>query len=129
MEIGSSFDNHSLSATVTIIDHGIGIGDKDLPHIFDEYFYTPRAALHNRTSSGIGLSIVKTVAENNKLNIRVSSEQNVGTIFSVVFQGAKSAPAMEKSVQQTESLIARPANPPVELPEPDKDESHLAPIH
>ena len=129
VEIGSSFDKHSLSATVTIIDHGIGIGDKDLPHIFDEYFYTPRAALHNRTSSGIGLSIVKTVAENNKLNIRVSSEQNVGTTFSVVFHNAKSVPAMEKSLQQTESLIARPANSPVELPEPDKSESHLAPIH
>jgi signal transduction histidine kinase len=44
LEIGSSFDKQRLSATVTIIDHGIGIGDKDLPHIFDEYFYTPRAA-------------------------------------------------------------------------------------
>jgi hypothetical protein len=84
--------------------------------------------LHNRTSSGIGLSIVKTVAENNKLNIRVSSEQNVGTTFSVVFYNAKSAPAMEKSLQQTESLIARPANPPVELPEPGKGKS-FAPIH
>lgn len=128
VEIGSSFDKQSLSATVTIIDHGIGISDKDLPHIFDEYFYTPRAALHNRTSSGIGLSIVKTVAENNKLNIKVSSEQNVGTIFSVVFQGAKSASAIEKSLQQTEGLIARAANSPTELPEPDKSESHLAPI-
>ncbi len=129
VEIASSLDKHSLSAAVTIIDHGIGIGDKDLPHIFDEYFYTPRAALHNRTSSGIGLSIVKTVAENNKLHIKVSSEQNVGTTFSVVFQGAKSAPAIEKSVQQTENLIAHPANSPVELPEPDKNESHLASIH
>jgi signal transduction histidine kinase len=90
VEIASAFDKQDFSATVTIIDHGIGIGDKDLPHIFDEYFYTPRAALHNRTSSGIGLSIVKTVAENNKLYIKVLSEQNVGTIFSVVFQGAKS---------------------------------------
>jgi two-component system, OmpR family, phosphate regulon sensor histidine kinase PhoR len=129
VEIGSSFDKQSLSAAVTIIDHGIGIGDKDLPHIFDEYFYTPRAVLHNRTSSGIGLSIVKTVAENNKLRIKVSSEQNIGTIFSVVFQGAKSAPAIEKSLRKTEGLIAHPANSPVELPEPGKNESHFAPIH
>ena len=89
VEIASAIDKRDSSASVTIIDHGIGIGDKDLPHIFDEYFYTPRAALHNRTSSGIGLSIVKTVAENNKLHIKVLSEQNVGTIFSVIFQGAK----------------------------------------
>lgn len=97
VEIASAIDKQDFSATVTIIDHGIGIEDKDLPHIFDEYFYTPRAALHNRTSSGIGLSIVKTVAENNKLHIKVLSEQNVGTIFSVVFQGAKNSFASEKS--------------------------------
>ncbi len=97
VEIASAIDKRDSSASVTIIDHGIGIGDKDLPHIFDEYFYTPRAALHNRTSSGIGLSIVKTVAENNKLHIKVLSEQNVGTIFSVVFQGAKSSFVPQKS--------------------------------
>src|SRR5687768_4799552 len=78
VEIATSIDHQNLSAAVTVVDHGIGIGDKDLPHIFDEYFYTPRAALHNRTSSGIGLSIVKTVAENNNLQIRISSEQNAG---------------------------------------------------
>ena len=105
MEISSVFDRHSSSATVLVVDHGIGIGDKDLPHIFDEYFYTPRAALHNRTSSGIGLSIVKTVAENNKLNIKVSSEQNVGTTFSVVFPGAKNAPVPGKLVQQAAALL------------------------
>jgi signal transduction histidine kinase len=97
IEIASAFDKQDFSATVTIIDHGIGIGDKDLPHIFDEYFYTPRATLHNRTSSGIGLSIVKTVAENNRLYIKVLSEQNVGTIFSVVFQGAKSPSVPRKN--------------------------------
>lgn len=97
VEIASAFDKQDFSATVTIIDHGIGIGDKDLPHIFDEYFYTPRATLHNRTSSGIGLSIVKTVAENNRLYIKVLSEQNVGTIFSVVFQGAKSPSVPRKN--------------------------------
>jgi len=106
VEISSIFDRQSSSATVTVADHGIGIGDKDLPHIFDEYFYTPRAALHNRTSSGIGLSIVKTVAENNKLNIKVSSEQNVGTTFSVVFPRTKDAPVSEHLMQQAVALLS-----------------------
>ncbi|MDN5882350.1 MAG: HAMP domain-containing histidine kinase [Nitrosospira sp.] len=89
VEIASAIDKQSLCAVVTVADHGIGIGDKDLPHIFDEYFYTPRAALHNRKSSGIGLSIVKTVAANNKLHIRVASEHSKGTTFFVDFPGAK----------------------------------------
>lgn len=100
VEIVSSFNRQSLSTVVTVIDHGIGIGDKDLPHIFDEYFYAPRAALHNRTSSGIGLSIVKTVAENNKLHIKVSSEHEVGTAFSVLFQYAGNASDADRGVQQ-----------------------------
>ena len=87
VEIASAIDKQNSSATVMIVDHGIGIADKDLPHIFDEYFYTPKAVLHNRASSGIGLSIVKTVAENNKLHIKVSSESNVGTTFFITFYG------------------------------------------
>ena len=116
VEIVSAMDKEGLSAAVTVIDHGIGIGDNELPHIFDEYFYTPRAVLHNRTSSGIGLSIVKTVAVNNKLHIKVSSEQNVGTTFSVIFQGAKSASLIEKGLQQTGNPIANPADSPIESP-------------
>jgi signal transduction histidine kinase len=103
VEIVSNFNRASSSAVVTVIDHGIGIGDKDLPHIFDEYFYAPRAALHNRTSSGIGLSIVKTVAENNKLHIKVSSEHEVGTAFSVLFQYPENALDTETSIPRTNS--------------------------
>ena len=108
VEVSALFDIRDSSAIVSVIDHGIGIADKDLPHIFDEYFYTPRAALHNRTSSGIGLSIVKTVAENNKLHIKVSSEQNVGTIFSVTLQHAKKAPALENEVRHPASPVSNP---------------------
>jgi signal transduction histidine kinase len=96
----SKFNRQSLSAVVTVIDHGIGIGDTELPHIFDEYFYAPRAALHNRTSSGIGLSIVRTVAENNKLHIQVASERDVGTAFSVLFQYVGNASDVEKDMQK-----------------------------
>ncbi|SEP24162.1 HAMP domain-containing sensor histidine kinase [Nitrosovibrio sp. Nv6] len=129
VEIVSSVNKQSLSAVVTVIDHGIGIGDKDLPHIFDEYFYTPRAALHNRTSSGIGLSIVKTVAENNKLHIKVSSEQNVGTAFSVIFQRVKNESVPEKDTQQPSSQIARPVNSQVESLESGKSGGQLASTH
>jgi signal transduction histidine kinase len=108
VEVLTLLDIRDSSATVSVIDHGIGIADKDLPHIFDEYFYTPRAALHNRTSSGIGLSIVKTVAENNKLHIKVSSEQNAGTTFSVTFENAKKAPALENEARHPASPISNP---------------------
>jgi signal transduction histidine kinase len=85
VEIVSAVNRRDQSATITITDHGIGIENKDLPNIFNEYFYSPRAALHNKATSGIGLSIVKIAAENNKLKIKVTSEPGSGTSFTIVF--------------------------------------------
>lgn len=85
VEITSTVNRNNGSAELIITDHGIGIDSKDLPNIFNEYFYSPRAALHNKATSGIGLSIVRIAAENNKLKIKVASEPGVGTSFTVVF--------------------------------------------
>ena len=78
-------------ASITVTDHGIGIESKDLPNIFNEYFYSPRAAMHNKSTSGIGLSIVKIAAENNKLKIKVDSEPGVGTTFTIIFSNVTSS--------------------------------------
>jgi signal transduction histidine kinase len=129
VEISSSIDKSCSCAVVTVIDYGIGIGEKDLHHIFDEYFYTPRAALHNRTSSGIGLSIVKTVAENNQLRIKVSSEQNVGTAFSVVFPVPANAFVPETGMQQAGSLVSRTTNSQGEVLESGESGRQLASTH
>ncbi len=85
VEVRSIVDQVNATASLTITDHGIGIESKDLPKIFNEYFYSPRAALHNKSSSGIGLSIVKIAAENNKLQIKVTSEPSSFTSFTVIF--------------------------------------------
>jgi len=85
VEITSEVNRLNQSASITITDHGIGIENKDLPNIFNEYFYSPRASLHNKASSGIGLSIVRIAAENNKLQIKVASEPDAGTSFTVIF--------------------------------------------
>lgn len=85
VEITSEVNKKNQTAILTIDDHGIGIENDDLPNIFNEYFYSPRAALHNKATSGIGLSIVKIAAENNKLHIDVASEPGEGTTFTINF--------------------------------------------
>jgi two-component system, OmpR family, phosphate regulon sensor histidine kinase PhoR len=85
IEIVTTVDLRDNSATITVTDHGIGIEEKDLPNIFDEYFYSPRAVMHNQSSSGIGLSLVKIAASNNNLQLKVTSEPGSGTAFSVIF--------------------------------------------
>lgn len=89
VEVRSDVDHANATASLTITDYGIGIESKDLPNIFNEYFYSPRAALHNKASSGIGLSIVKIAAENNKLQIKVASEPGSYTSFTIIFMNIR----------------------------------------
>ena len=68
-------------AQVTIADEGIGIPQEKLPSIFDEYYRTAEAAEHNRGSSGLGLAIVRQVAQRNGIGVRVESRVGKGTRF------------------------------------------------
>ena len=66
-----------------ISDHGIGIEDDVLPHIFDEYYRSPEAAAFNKSSTGLGLAIVKEVAQQLALLITVISAHGKGTTFEI----------------------------------------------
>jgi two-component system, OmpR family, sensor histidine kinase MprB len=46
---------------VTVRDHGPGIAEDDLPHVFDRFYRAPAA--RGLPGSGLGLAIVKQVAE------------------------------------------------------------------
>ena len=71
-------------AAVRIVDHGIGISEKALPRIFEDFFRTKEAADFNPMSTGLGLAIVRQVARNLRLTIIVNSEEGKGTTFDVL---------------------------------------------
>ena len=66
-----------------ITDHGIGISENDLPHIFDRFFRGDKARSHD--GYGLGLSIAKQIADNHNAKIKVESKLGVGTTFKVIF--------------------------------------------
>ena len=66
-----------------IQDHGIGIREDALPHIFDDYFRSKEASKFNKQSTGLGLAVVKAIAINLHLKISVQSMQDEGTTFIV----------------------------------------------
>ena len=68
---------------LTVADNGIGIAKEDLPKIFDRFY----RADPSRTTpgSGLGLSMVKRIADLHHAKIRVESEEGGGTVFRVVF--------------------------------------------
>jgi len=70
-------------AVVVVEDEGIGIPAAKLPHIFEEYYRTDEAVRHNTQSSGLGLAIVRHVAQAHGIRVRVESRLGVGTRFQI----------------------------------------------
>jgi len=66
---------------VTVADEGIGIPADKLPRIFDEYYRTNEAVRHNKQSSGLGLAIVREIAQTHGIRVRVTSRPGAGTMF------------------------------------------------
>ncbi len=69
---------------VDINDTGIGIAEKDLPYIFDRFYRVDRARSGGE-GFGLGLSLVKSIVQAHRGDIRVRSLPGVGTTFSLFF--------------------------------------------
>lgn len=70
-------------AEVVVSDHGIGIPPDKLPRIFDDYYRTDEAVKHNRSSTGLGLAVVRQVARELRAAVQVESAPGWGTRFTV----------------------------------------------
>lgn len=68
-------------AEISVVDTGIGIAAKDLPHIFEEFYKVDqsRAAVDNQQGAGLGLAIVKQIVERHHGTIEIKSVVNKGT--------------------------------------------------
>lgn len=65
-----------------ISDDGIGIAKKDLNHIFELFYRGTNSRLEE--GMGIGLSVVKNIIDTHQWDIKVESEKNVGTTFTII---------------------------------------------
>ena len=65
----------------SVRDNGIGIPEKDLPHIFDRYYQATKAYSNQIPGTGIGMELVQKLVERHHGGIRVESEEGVFTEF------------------------------------------------
>lgn len=72
-------DDHVVLA---VQDTGLGIGESDIPHIFDE-FYRGRTPGKRIRGNGLGLALVKAIIDRHHGTIAVTSVQGEGTTFTV----------------------------------------------
>lgn len=70
------------NVTVSVSDTGLGILEKDMPHVFDRFYRAHQIAASGKDpGTGLGLAICKTLVQLHHGKIKVSSQIGAGTTF------------------------------------------------
>ena len=80
-----ALEKASKNVSLKVHDTGIGIPVESLPYIFDRFYQVDKSRSQRSQGSGLGLSIVKKIADIHSALIDVKSEVNQGTLFQVIF--------------------------------------------
>jgi signal transduction histidine kinase len=68
---------------IEVVDQGCGVAPEFLPHIFEKFYRVPRAANADVPGAGLGLALVREVAELHNGTATVESQPDKGSIFSL----------------------------------------------
>jgi signal transduction histidine kinase len=79
------------TVTISVSDHGVGMAQDDLRHIFDPYFRAARGDSNRFGGVGLGLSIARHLVEGSGGEIRVESTPGAGATFSFTLPRVESA--------------------------------------
>lgn len=75
--------NDTNNLYIKIADTGVGIAKEHINHIFDRFYKVDQARTRGKHGTGLGLFIVKAIIEKHHGEIKVESEQGVGTTFTI----------------------------------------------
>jgi signal transduction histidine kinase len=84
-EISVKLFRNEGQAVLQVADQGIGISRKDVGKIFQRFYRSQNKVVSESQGSGLGLTIVKHVAEAHGGKVEVESEPGKGSVFSVIF--------------------------------------------
>jgi two-component system sensor histidine kinase MprB len=76
--------------TLRVADQGPGIAPGDLPHVFERFYRS--AESRGMPGSGLGLSIVRSIAERHGGNVRAGANPDGGAAFWLTVPGQPSPP-------------------------------------
>ena len=79
--IDISAHRQGLTAVVTVSDHGTGLDDEAMAHVFDRFWQADKARVG--AGFGLGLSIVAGVAAEHHGSVAVANAPNGGAVFTL----------------------------------------------
>jgi signal transduction histidine kinase/CHASE2 domain-containing sensor protein len=79
-------DDH---VNLEVLDHGPGIPDDSLPHLFERFYRVPGSTA---PGTGLGLAFVKEIADWHGAEVEVRSSAGQGTVFAVSFPAYDGGP-------------------------------------
>jgi signal transduction histidine kinase len=82
-EVRVSVARQSEGVELAVIDQGVGITEAQMPRLFDAFFTT------RSQGSGVGLAVVKRIADEHGFLIHVKSEAGRGAAFRVLMDPAR----------------------------------------
>ncbi len=80
-------------STLTVRDHGPGIPEGDLPHVFDRFYRA--ASMRDRPGSGLGLAIVAQVAESHGGSVSAANHPGGGAVLRLWLPPAPGLPGAD----------------------------------
>ena len=86
---------------LTVADTGMGISEKNLPHVFDRFWQADDSSKRKYQGVGIGLALVKELVEIQGGKVTVQSQEGKGTTFRVTLPYQKAEPAPKLSPETT----------------------------
>lgn len=78
--------NGELHPYFSIQDHGIGMSEDEVSHVFERFYRSDEARNRQTGGTGLGLSIAKWIIDKHNGYFEVLSRPEIGTRFTVVFK-------------------------------------------